>query len=147
MQRKKMEFTGHCTSRIRNHFRRHITGRSEHIIRDYRSSQNVLGGICGSPAVKIVKSLIVAWDGEFEPPLSSSTQKRSVAIFQHLVVSGGIFTIALPSRMLVFRSESLLCPSCGDCGDDCGGGSGGRGRGGGGGRRRLGYPPGGEAQR
>ncbi len=84
MQRKKMEFTGPCTSRVRNYFRRHITGRSEHTIRDYRSSQSVLGGICGSPAVKIVKSLIVAWDGEFEAPLSSSTQKRGVAVFQQV---------------------------------------------------------------
>jgi hypothetical protein len=82
MQRKKMGLTGHCTSRIRNHFRRHITGRSEHIIRDYRSSQNVRRGVCGSPAVQIVKSLIMAWDGEFGAPLSSSTQKRGVAVFQ-----------------------------------------------------------------
>ena len=142
-----MELTGSCTSRVRNHFRRQVTSRPEHIIRYYRSSQNAFGGVCGSAAVQIVKLLIVAWDVEFEAPLSSSTQKRSVAVFQYLVVPGGIFTIALPSRMLVFRSESLLCPCCGDCGDDCGGGSGGRGRGGGGGRRRLGYPPGGEAQR
>ena len=79
-----MELAGNCTSRVRNHFRHHITGRSEHVIRDYRSSQNALGGVCDSPAVKIVKSLIVAWDGEFEAPLSSSTRKRGVAVFQHV---------------------------------------------------------------
>ena len=31
-----------------------------------------------------MKSLIVAWNGEFEAPLSSSTQKRGADVFQHL---------------------------------------------------------------
>jgi hypothetical protein len=46
-----------------------------------------------------VKSLAVAWDGEFEAPLPSSTQKRRVAVFQHL-------------RCLLACLCSGLSPSC-----------------------------------